>query len=167
MKKTLNTLQLAAILLLLLTGIFSSCGKEDDIDMSKIDFSNIENLYAQPLSVIQKAVQGKWKRYQTCDGVVGCVYPKDCFLEYTDNNEIWNDETGNIYNRTFYWKKVQIPMNDKIVNTYAIYSSNTEDTSPLFTIPLSIVNDTLYMQGCYFNPYYIIIGSTCVRIGTE
>ena len=54
----ISFLKLAA-LALMLAGSFSSCAKKNDIDMSKIDFSNIENLYEQPLPVIQKCVQGK------------------------------------------------------------------------------------------------------------
>ena len=47
------------ILILVLTGSFS-CQK-DNIDMFNIDFGNIDNLYAQPLPVIQKCVEGTWK----------------------------------------------------------------------------------------------------------
>ena len=56
--------------MLMLAGCFITCSTnndivedipEDDIDMSLIDFSNIRNLYAQPLPVIQKCLEGKWK----------------------------------------------------------------------------------------------------------
>ena len=62
-------------LCIVLAGTFSSCNKksDSDIDMSKIDFSNIENLYEQPLPVIQNAVQGEW---QLQFSVGGFVYQK-------------------------------------------------------------------------------------------
>ena len=53
------------VILLMLAGSFSSCGKD------KIDFNNIENLYEQPLEVIQKAVQGKWKLQYSYGGFIG------------------------------------------------------------------------------------------------
>ena len=51
--------------ILLMVGIFFSCSSkleensDSDIDWSKIDLSNIENLYAQPLPVIKKVVEGQ------------------------------------------------------------------------------------------------------------
>ena len=59
-----NILKITAVLLLL-TGSFSSCGKNE------IDYSNIENLYEQPLHVIQKVVEGNWKLQYSYGGFAG------------------------------------------------------------------------------------------------
>ena len=54
------------IMLLCVVG-FASCdddgsgGKPPDIPIDTMDYNNIENLYEQPLEVIQKCVVGKWK----------------------------------------------------------------------------------------------------------
>ena len=44
------------VITLIAAGNLSSCANNEDID-----FSNIENLFQQPLPVIQECVQGKWK----------------------------------------------------------------------------------------------------------
>ncbi|MDR2148997.1 MAG: hypothetical protein LBE91_21360, partial [Tannerella sp.] len=59
------------MVIVIFAGLFYSCDKDDDIDMSKIDFSNIENLHEQPLQVIQKCVEGKWLWYSSCCGISG------------------------------------------------------------------------------------------------
>jgi hypothetical protein len=66
-----NLLKITAVLLIV-AGAFA-CSKKEDIDMSQIDFSNIENLYAQPLPVIQKAVQGEWKWMTYISGINGWI----------------------------------------------------------------------------------------------
>ena len=57
-----------AAIFIMLTGCFIACSTSKDviddveeIDMSSIDFSNIENLFAQPLPVIQKCMEGGWE----------------------------------------------------------------------------------------------------------
>jgi hypothetical protein len=107
MKKIIHTLNLAAMLLL--AGMMIACGKEDDIDMSNIDFSNIENLYAQPLSVIQKAVQGKWKVYSAfSDGIIyNVTYPENMFIEF--ENDHYNISSATEYQSFYFiWKKLAI-----------------------------------------------------------
>jgi hypothetical protein len=95
MKKIL----LLTAILLILAGSFS-CGK-DDIDWSKIDLSNIENLYAQPLPVIQKAVQGKWKVVCTYGGISGITYHEDEYTEITENK---------VRGRSYIWKKYEVTL---------------------------------------------------------
>ena len=73
------------IIALILAKSLSSCQvnkEDDDIDMSDIDFSNIENLYEQPLPVIKKAVQGKWKLQYTYKGYEGVTPILDPPVEY-------------------------------------------------------------------------------------
>ncbi|MDR1349119.1 MAG: hypothetical protein LBJ63_11965 [Prevotellaceae bacterium] len=131
MKKTLSTLKLVAMMLLL-AGMMIACGKEDDIDMSKIDFSNIENLYAQPLSVIQKAVQGKWNVYCIySSGFVGIRYPKDEFVEISKNK---------IGSHEIIWRKYSIPRNNTTVQSYVIWNLALDEPWMYFD---NIKNDTL------------------------
>ena len=103
------------LLLLLLTECFSSCKKDEDIDWSNIDISNIENLYEQPLPVIKKCVQGKWKwtsasRYP---GYIGYYVFFNTFVEITEKNVVITSEEKHndfrLYNTTFSydWKKMK------------------------------------------------------------
>jgi hypothetical protein len=81
MKK--NTLKLT-IILFLFAGSLACTNNNDDIDMSKIDFSNIDDLYKQPLSVIQKCIEGKWKVVYYDGGIAYHVeYFDDRHVEFT------------------------------------------------------------------------------------
>ena len=81
-----------AAILLLLAGCLSSCGK----DKSQIDFSNIENLYAQPLPVIQECVQGKWKWVSISRwGYLGYILLTNTFVEITENSVVITQEDYN------------------------------------------------------------------------
>jgi hypothetical protein len=67
-----------------------------------IDFSNIENLWKQPLPIIQRAVQGKWQligRY-----IFGGFVPYDyeLFVEITKNQFIVTDADGEVVNVNTY-----------------------------------------------------------------
>jgi hypothetical protein len=148
-----------AVIVLILAGSFS-CEK-NDIDMSKIDFSNIEDLYAQPLPVIQKAVQGKWKIYQTCGGFIGCTYPIDCFIERSNDQTIYNDELGNTYTHHYSWKKKNIQWKEeRIVTTYVVWADGADDTNQAGSIFISIKNDTLYTTTSGFPE----VSSTLIRV---
>ncbi|MDR2423198.1 MAG: hypothetical protein LBD59_00550 [Prevotellaceae bacterium] len=74
------------LLFSVLLGVIScQSNMDEDIDMSLIDFSNIENLYAQPLPVIQKAVQGKWKWMTYISGFNGSVIMDNGVVEISKN----------------------------------------------------------------------------------
>ena len=74
-------------LLLVFAGGFASCKNNDNIDMSEIGFSNIDSLYAQPLPVIQKCVEGKWKCIQIITyGFVGIHYPSNAFVNIKNDS---------------------------------------------------------------------------------
>jgi len=127
------------MILLVLIGSISSCGKDDDLDMS-----NIENLYAQPLSVIQKCVQGKWEVKYIIGGYMGKTPVSDKFIEINDNK---------INGRKFQWEKYTIPnMDGSSFSTYAIHYIELDEPSLYFG---SIEKDTLsigYIGGlpnCY------------------
>ena len=123
-------------IVLILTGSTSSC-KNDDIDISKIDFSNIEDLYAQPLPVIQKCVEGKWKWYVSYGGLSGVNYSDNTFFTINDDN--YTIEYYDGQQRTFYftWKKSSVDMGYK---TYTMWDSDGNKAGWYFD---SIKNDTL------------------------
>jgi hypothetical protein len=81
-------------------GIIFSCSsdiKDGDIDWSQIDLSNIDNLYVQPLPVIKKVVQGKWKWYVSYGGHSGTDYPENTYVEIKDNCSINTIDDGSQY----------------------------------------------------------------------
>jgi hypothetical protein len=94
-----------AAILLIVAGSFS-CGENGD--MSDIDFSNIDNLYEQPLSVIQKCIRGKWKMYASYGGFVGISYPENTFIEFKDDHFIMDYDDGSRRTVSFQWKKREI-----------------------------------------------------------
>jgi hypothetical protein len=135
-------LKLTAVMLIV-AGAFA-CKKENDID-----FSNIENLYAQPLPVIQKAVQGKWKVYEiTTYGIINNVgYPENMYCEFSNNHYIVsnNEERSTYY---FTWKKMQIQnwITPHVgEETYVMYEGSQIIGNWFF---LSIQNDTLNLNTC-------------------
>jgi hypothetical protein len=70
-----NNISLRLLIFLILVA-FVSCEKKT------IDYSNIEDLYAQPLPVIQKCVEGKWKVYKHyVIGIGGgTTYPENSYV---------------------------------------------------------------------------------------
>jgi hypothetical protein len=151
-------------ILFLLLMIIALCNcKDDDIDMSNIDFSNIDNLYAQPLPVIQKAVQGKWKIYSSCGGVAGCSYPENCFSEYTENQLIRN-LNGEILINFYSWKKKTVDISGDIVNSYVMWTDGADETAQSGEYFIGIKNDTLYARSCSLTSNYTVFGFTYVRV---
>lgn len=108
------------ILLLVLAGSISSCEKNNDLDMS-----NIENLYAQPLSVIQKCVQGRWERKYYVGGIARQTPIADSVFVEINNNKI--------NGREFQWKKHTITTkNGSSFLTYAIQYIELDEPSLYF-----------------------------------
>jgi hypothetical protein len=72
------------VALALLAGTVSCEEKKEDIN-----FHNIENLYAQPLPVIEKAILGKWKIVYDKGGIVANLvqYRDNYFVEFTANKQ--------------------------------------------------------------------------------
>ena len=123
--------ELTAILLLL-GGIFSSC--KDDDDKTNM-YSNIEDLYAQPLPVIQKCVQGKWKCIQIITwGFIGLHYPNNAFVYITNDRVVITGDDGFIQANSFSysWEKKKTSLD---YTTYVM-----EDCGWFFD---KIQNDTL------------------------
>ena len=63
---------------------------EKIINTANIDFSNIEDLHAQPLPVIKKCLHGKWKVFMVCRwGILGILHPTNTFVNIdTQNNTV-------------------------------------------------------------------------------
>jgi hypothetical protein len=135
--------------LFLFAGSLACNNNNDDIDMSKIDFSNIDDLYSQPLPVLQKCIEGKWKWYASYGGVVGISYPQNTFVEFKDNHYIVTDEN---YQRTvfFSWKKLEI-LDYRFPNivAYTIWDNELDNGIWYFD---NIRNDTLGV-GSYSAPF--------------
>ena len=159
-----SSLKHATILLFLAGSLFSCANKigTDDIDMSNIDFSNIENLYEQPLPVIQKAVQGKWKVYSIyMSGVVySKTYPENSFIEFKDGHYILDSDDGFRSIIYFTWEKYLVE--DWIsplygYETYMMCAQNQEDAIYSKLYFEYIYNDTLSF-GTHQAPigYYVV-----------
>jgi hypothetical protein len=137
----INLLLCAAMMLML--GVFFSCSSEDDrdgdIDWSKIDLSNIDDLYAQPLPVIKKCIEGKWKVYVQYGGYIGISYPKDTYVEYFDDHSILTNPNEQ-YIFYFTWKRQSININDKEYETWVMHNNESGEGGAYF---FSIKNDTL------------------------
>ena len=146
--KTKNLKNIAVLLLLVF--YFSACNsnmseKEDvnmlekeDIDMTQIDFSNIENLYEQPLPVIQKCVQGKWKWYVQFGGVIGISYSENTYVNINDDHFIIEYEDGSQQKTYFTWKQYSI--DNKGCETWMMWDNERDHGIWYFD---AIKNDTL------------------------
>ena len=122
------------VIWLVLVGSSVSCSKNDNINM----LPNIDDLYAQPLPVIQKCVQGKWKWYISCGGVAGCQEINNTFVNIKEDHYVVDYEDGS--QRTFYfsWKKYTPADNEH--ETYVMWN---EETNKAWWCFVSIKNDTL------------------------
>ena len=112
------------------------------LDMTAIDFNNIEKLYEQPLPVIKKCVQGKWQikyRVGGRDGMEEYSASKEYFIEI-DGNKMYGEETQ--------WKKYALQGWYGSFETYGMKEPYEEYPNqypnPLFLF-LSIDNDFLYI----------------------
>ena len=146
----LMNLKLIFMALLTIESLIScQVNNEDDIDMSNIDFSNIENLYAQPLPVIQKCVQGKWKWYASIGGDAGFVCHNNRFVIIKNDHYVIEYENG-IQNTVFYeWKKRKLtyPLDFFEKETYAIIKKSAdEEMFEKGWFFASIKNDTLVVH---------------------
>jgi hypothetical protein len=149
-----------AAILLILAGGFVSCGKENDID-----FSNIENLYAQPLSVIQKTVQGRWKLYRTCGGYAGCSYPPDTFITIASNEIIAESMYSGEYRKNSYsWKKNRVDIDGNVVDSYVLWPDDADETAQVGRYFIRIQNDSLIFRSCQLSSVGYIFDFVGVRV---
>ena len=143
--------------MLVLAGSFYSC--ENDIDMSKIDFSNIENLYKQPLPVIQKCVEGSWKLQYSRSGYGTGMKIADTHGAYIHlkSNHITMDTYEITSDSPIRWKKIDGVMGGS-TNGYLLEILNPVMPFGGTLIPVQITNDTLViwdgLLDNYLNYYY-------------
>jgi len=132
-------------LLLFLTGI-SACKNDDAASLN-----NIEDLYAQPLPVIKKCVQGKWKwLYISQDGVIGFIPLSHTFVEITNDNIIINqDRDEDVYPKgrlSYQWINKEVfsyMMSQDSISTYVMQFGNGQSTTGWYFH--SVKNDSLYV----------------------
>jgi len=157
----------------LLLFLFIQCSKnendvdtsnDNDIDMPKIDFINIEKLYEQPLPVIQKSVQGKWKVYSIyTDGIIyNVTYPENEFIEFNNDFYITYNEDSSQSITYFTWEKHAVedwrsPLNG--YKTYMMCDKKQEDAISSKLYFADIHNDTLS-----FGTYMAPIGFRVVKV---
>ncbi|MCL1942443.1 MAG: hypothetical protein FWF54_02700 [Candidatus Azobacteroides sp.] len=137
MKICTKTILKLVMLLPILGGSVVSCKDDDNIDMSGIDFSNIENLYEQPLPVIQKCVQGKWKWYVSYGGIMGKNFSENTFVDINNDHYIVEYDDGLQLTWYFTWKKCSVNAGYK---TYVMWDKERNEAGWYFH---SIKNDTL------------------------
>ena len=121
------------------------------------DYSNIANLYEQPLPVIQKCVQGKWQKKGTHGGLAG-------WLPELDN--VFVEISGNKFNENeFQWKNYTVKNPDgSSFKTYAIQYVGFDEPSLYFQ---SIKNDSLMVGYPYKNCYDCFTGALWVRFSSK
>ena len=178
------------ISMFLLASLFvtSGCNKmniespQDDLnkivnnDDTNIVFNNIENLYAQPLPVIQECVQGKWKfigGYKW--GYIGFIYPTNTIVNIdTENNNVVitaNESPSNMImggalngTSSCYWEEKEVyqkgvGVRPPCYSTYVMQFNELEPDQFLTSLKLEkigwyferIKNDTLSVV-TYFTP---------------
>jgi len=128
--------------LLLLAGSFSSCEKKDNINMSNIDFSNIENLHAQPLPVIQKCVEGKWKCTSHTWGFLGQLYPANTLINIANDSITVTGDNNFSKKFSYSWIKKEVQLNNNAAITYIMWSDEQSGFEWFFD---KIQNDTLWV----------------------
>jgi hypothetical protein len=98
----MKKIKLVLLLIPVLVGLLA-CKKEKET----INLSTIEDLYNQPLPIIQKCIQGKWIWYVSYGGATGIHYPEDTYVNFEDaycTISRPNIETQTI---SFVWKKLK------------------------------------------------------------
>jgi hypothetical protein len=123
-----------AVFVLILAGSFA-CEKND------INISNIEDLYAQPLSVIQKTVQGKWKWITYINGIGGYIPFDMGLVEITKDKIISYNKVQN-----FYWQEQQVYVNSVAELRQTYVACNKQDDFPICCFEY-IKNDTMEVRG--------------------
>jgi len=130
-----------------------------ELHTTVIDYSNIEDLYAQPFNIIQKCIKGKWKVevISNCT-VIGVDYPPNSIVNIDiDNNFVDVTHEGH-HNITMYplhtpfsfvWEYKEVPVgNSFVINTYIILNIDQEIGGWFF---YNINNNELFVMVYFLN----------------
>ena len=129
----MKIIKLIALILILAGNL--SCQKDDNTNVS-----NIENLYAQPLPVIQECVQKKWKWIEISTwGIIGVRYPSNTVIDITKDSVIITGDDG--LNQTFQYSWTEKSTSSNY-NTYILWNNEKNIGEWYFD---KIKNDTLYV----------------------
>ena len=130
-----------------LVGSSVSCNQHDNNDM----LPNIDDLYAQPLPVIQKCVQGKWKWLHISQaGFIGFIPLYHTFVEITSDSIVVTqegDEQVDLKGRfSYHWENKEVfpysvSQDSVSFATYVMQFNNEQTTTGWYFY--NIKNDTL------------------------
>ena len=67
---------------------------------------SVDNLYAQPLPIIQKCVQGKWKLHKIWDGTNH--FYSNTFVDISENMVIVSGDENINYTFSYIWKEMEV-----------------------------------------------------------
>jgi hypothetical protein len=145
-----------ATLALLLAGIIACNKNKEEID---VDFSNIENLCEQPISVIEKAIQGKWKIVYYKGGLIANMiqYPDNHLVEFTSDKKYMDTTPIATFTTKFKWSK-ELRYS---TSGDAVYIMRFQDAGVTPLLMKEIHNDTLV-----FHEYQVMdyMESYCIKI---
>jgi hypothetical protein len=130
------------------------------VSCEDIDFLNIENLYAQPLPVIEKAILGKWKIVYVKGGVV-VQYRDNYFVEFTADKQYIYSSPTETFTAKFEWSKV--PIYYTSADSMYVITFSKSNIIPL--LMERIYNDTLifYQYPFYQYPVTDFERSYCIK----
>jgi hypothetical protein len=121
------------LLVLALSLFCFGCGEDEGI--------TIEDLYAQPLSIIQECVQGKWKIDVEYGGILGSQYLENTFVDIHDNYCIFTSYDGSQRISYYMWKKCTVLYGE--FETWVMWDTEYDQELMYF---MSIRNDTLTVR---------------------
>jgi hypothetical protein len=125
--------------LLLFSELFS-CNGNPEIEP---EIEPVMTLYDKPLSTIQKVIEGRWQEYASYGGIAGIYYPKNQFVEFSE--EQYRIEYENGHRDTLYitWKKLAITSSNDPLKGYTTYIMWDKERNDEIWYFRSITNDTL------------------------
>jgi len=125
---------------------------EGYINLSSINFSHIENLFALPLSAIIEIVEGRWKLVSTSGGIEGKtnIVTNGAYMELTSEHIRMGDNTsGNSVDSPVIWAKGKNSFKINDIEPYVLtYNHEKQDDIIIrasLLVPMQFINDTLMM----------------------
>ena len=131
---------------------------DNHIDMSLIDFSNIEFLFGQPLPVIKKCMEGEWKLIRITSGWDGDRVARDGeYMNLTNGRIIIGSNTHGVETDSpSTWEKIEKYYGnlDAYILVYNVRNGPKSIRAGDYLFPVHIKNDTLVVNdfiadGCW------------------